>query len=88
LLLGPLEPENSKISGVFELDESYFGARRGRGKRDRGVAGKTPVFSLLKRSDKVYVEIVENCSRQELMPIIQGQILEGATIKRRMTAWF
>ncbi len=26
---------------VFELDESYFGARRIRGKRGRGAAGKT-----------------------------------------------
>ncbi len=30
--------------GEFELDESYFGAKRVRGKRGRGAAGKTPVF--------------------------------------------
>ena len=28
----------------FELDENYFGARRVRGKKGRGVAGKTPVL--------------------------------------------
>ena len=66
--------------GEFELDESYFGARRIRGKRGRGAAGKTPVFGLLKRNVKVYVTIVPNCSREELMPIIQGKILEGSTI--------
>jgi transposase len=27
-----------------ELDESYFGAQRVRGKHNRGAAGKTPVF--------------------------------------------
>ena len=32
-------------NGVFELDESYFGAKRIRGKRGRGAAGKTPVFT-------------------------------------------
>ena len=28
----------------------------------------------------MYVEIVENCSKASLMPIIQGKILEGSTI--------
>jgi transposase len=69
-----------KEDGEFELDESYFGAKRVRGKRGRGAAGKTPVFGLLKRDDKVYVEVVNNCTREQLMPIIQGKILEGATI--------
>jgi len=45
--------------GIFELDESYFGggARRIRGKRGRGAAGKTPVFGLLKRHGKVFVTV-------------------------------
>ena len=72
--------ETGKISGSFELDESYFGARRVRGKKGRGAAGKTPVFGLLKRKGKVRVEVVKNCSKEQLMPIIQGHILEGATI--------
>ena len=75
-----LESNLGKDSGIFELDESYFGARRVRGKRGRGAAGKTPVFGLLKRDGKVYVEIVRNCSRESLLPIIQGKILEGSTI--------
>ena len=80
LTFGSLEPKNIKMSGVFELDESYFGAKRVRGKRGRGAAGKTPVFGLLKRDGNIHVEIVENCSRSELLPIIQGHILEGSTI--------
>ena len=68
------------FSGEIELDESYFGAKRIRGKRGRGAAGKTPVFGLLKRSGQVYVEIVKNCSRESLMPIIKGKILGGSTI--------
>jgi len=66
--------------GVYELDESYFGAKRVRGKRGRGAAGKTPVFGLLKRNGNVHVEIVQNCSKSALIPIIQGKILEGSTI--------
>lgn len=72
--------EMEVISGEVELDESYFGAKRVRGKRGRGAAGKTPVFGLLKRDGKVFVSVVKNCSKEELMPIIQGKILEGSTI--------
>lgn len=71
---------NAQEYGIFELDESYFGAKRVRGKRGRGAAGKTPVFGLLKRNGKVFVSVVARCSREELMPIIQGKILEGSTI--------
>ena len=66
--------------GEYELDESYFGARRVRGKRGRRAAGKTPVFGLLKRGEKVYVTVVQDCSRESLMPIIKGLILEQSTI--------
>ena len=66
--------------GSFEVDESYFGARRVRGKKGRGAAGKTPVFGLLKREGKVHVNIVNNCSKAELLPIIEGKVLEGSTI--------
>ena len=66
--------------GEYELDESYFEAKRIRGKRGRGAAGKTPVFGLLKRGDKVYVTVVPDCSKETLMPIIQGRILEKSTV--------
>ena len=36
----------SKMSGEIEVDESYFGAKRVRGKRGRGAGRKTPVFLL------------------------------------------
>lgn len=75
-----LSSGNDKVSGEIELDESYFGAKRIRGKRGRGAAGKTPVFGVLKRDGNVYVEIVKNCSRESIMPIIQGKILEGSTV--------
>lgn len=72
--------EQAKLSGEVEIDESYFGAKRVRGKRGRGAAGKTPVFGIKKRNGDVYVTVVKNCSRKELMPVIQGKILEGSTI--------
>lgn len=51
-----------------------------RGKCGRGAAGKTPVFGLLKRGGKVIVRIVPDCSKESLMPIIQGLVLKGSTI--------
>ena len=72
--------ENSPFAGEVEIDESYFGARRVRGKRGRGAAGKTPVIGLRKRDGKVFVEIVKDCSRKELMPVIKGQVMEDSTV--------
>ena len=72
--------EMESLGGEVELDESYFGAKRMRGKRGRGAAGKIPVFGILKRDGKVFVSIVKNCTKESLMPIIKGKILEGSTV--------
>ena len=69
-----------KFSGEIEVDESYFGARRVRGKRGRGARGKTPVVGLLKRGGRVFTKIIPNCTRRELMPIIKGQIIQKSTV--------
>jgi len=69
-----------KLAGEVEVDESYFGARRVRGKRGRGAKGKVPVVGLLKRDGKVYTKIVKKCSKVELMPIIRGKVLEESTV--------
>jgi transposase len=72
--------EARPFAGEVEVDESYFGPRRVRGKRGRGAGAKTPVIGLLKRGGKVFTEIVKNCSKQALMPIIKGQVLNESTI--------
>ena len=38
--------QQSPLKGEIEVDESYFGARRIKGKRGRGASGKTPVFGI------------------------------------------
>jgi len=75
-----LTESEGKLSGEVEVDESYFGARRVRGKRGRGASSKTPVVGLLKRNGKVYTKIIPNCSRSQLMPIIKGKILSQTTV--------
>ena len=65
---------SSPFSGEIEVDESYFGARRVKGKRGRGAYGKTPVFGILQRGGKVYTEIVPNCAKRTLQAIIRGKV--------------
>ena len=62
------------FKGEIEVDESYFGAKRIRGKRGRGAAGKTPVFGILQRQGKVYTEIVPDCAKATLQAIIRGKV--------------
>ena len=64
----------SPVSGEVEVDESYFGARRVRGKRGRGALGKTIVFGLFKRQGNVHTQIVPDCSKATLQGVIRGRI--------------
>jgi len=64
----------------IEVDESYFGARRVRGKRGRGAGGKTIVFGIYKRNGKVYTEIVPNAARKTLQKIIRGKVALDSVI--------
>lgn len=70
----------SPLRGVVEVDESYFGPRRVRGKRGRGAGSKTIVFGLLKREDKVYTQIVPDCSKATLQAVIRGKVSQEAII--------
>jgi len=70
----------SPFSGDVELDESYFGARRVRGKRGRGARGKTIVFGIYKRNGRVYTEIVPNCKKANIQAIIRGKVDLASTI--------
>ena len=65
---------DSPLSGEIEVDESYFGARRVKGKRGRGAYGKTIVFGLLKREGKVYTEIVPDVKAATLQALIRGRV--------------
>jgi len=69
----------SSLNGEFEADESYFGARRVKGKRGRGASGKTIVFGLYKRGGKVYTDIVPDVKKKTLQALIRGRVdLESA----------
>ena len=74
-----LENEQS-FSGEVEVDESYFGARRVRGKRGRGAGQKVLVLGILKRGGNVYTQIIPRATKANIMPIIQGKVLDETTV--------
>lgn len=64
----------SPFKGDIEVDESYFGPRRVKGKTGRGAGGKTIVFGIFQRHGKVYTEIVPDVRRKTLQNIIRGKV--------------
>jgi len=61
------ECENqTPFKGVVELDESYFGPRRIRGKRGRGASGKTIVLASLKEATK-YIQKLSRMPQKLLL---------------------
>ena len=70
----------SPFQGEVEVDESYFGGHRIKGKRGRGAAGKKVVFGILERGGNVYTEIVPNCAKATLQAIIRGKVTPDSII--------
>jgi transposase-like protein len=64
----------SPFQGEVEVDESYFGAKRVKGRRGRGAFGKTIVFGIFQRNGKVYTEILPDVSKVTLQAAIRGKV--------------
>lgn len=62
------------FAGQIEVDESYFGPRRVRGKRGRGAGRKVVVVGLYKRNGHVFTQIVTNLRRETLRAILLGRV--------------
>ncbi len=74
------ERKTCNLKNGIELDESYFGPRRVRGKRGRGAGRKIIVFGLLKRNGAVYTQIIPSAQKKEVMPIIRKVVASGSDI--------
>ena len=72
--------QESPFHGEIEVDESYFGGKRIKGKRGRGASSKTPVFGILQRRGKVYTEVVPDCAKSTLQAIIRGKVSPDSII--------
>ncbi|MCB9801119.1 MAG: IS1595 family transposase [Pseudomonadales bacterium] len=72
--------DEQPFSGEVEVDESYFGPRRVRGKRGRGAGKKVLVLGILKRGGNVYTQVIPRANKNNILPILQGKILEETTV--------
>ncbi len=72
--------QETPFSGTVEVDESYFGGRRAKGKRGRGARAKTIVFGIFKRNGNVYTEIVPDASKKSLQRVIRGKVSPDSII--------
>lgn len=74
--------EMKKFIGDIEVDESYFGPKRIKGKATRRGRGthRQPVFGIYERNGRVYTEIIPDCKMRTLRAIIKGKIDLESTI--------
>lgn len=73
-----------KFIGIVEVDESYFGPARIRGRqgpcrRGRGT-WRRPVFGVFEREGRVFTQIIPDCKRETLRDIILGKISLESTL--------
>ena len=84
LIAAHQQAEMEQFIGVVEVDESFFGPARVRGrpgprKRGRGTM-KQPVFGIYERNGRVYTELITDCSAKTLQKIIRGRISSESVI--------
>ena len=72
--------EQAKLQGIVEVDESYFGAKRIKGKRGRGAYGKTIVFGIYERGGMVFTQVVPDASKPTLQGLIRGHVEVGSVV--------
>ena len=73
-----------RFRGTVEVDESWFGAARPRGrlgprKFGRGT-NKQPVFGIIERGGRVFTEVIEDTSKSTLQGLIRGHVARDATV--------
>jgi len=74
------ERKGADLGNGIEVDESYFGPKRVRGKRGRGAGRKIIVLGLLKRKGFVYTQVIGSAEKSEIVPIIRKVVQSGSDI--------
>lgn len=95
VLVKESKSERKKMTGTMEVDESFYGGLfknlrketrwkyryEGKAKRGRGAKyRKQPVFGIYKRNGSVYLELITECSKEELEKVIKKKIKKEAEI--------
>lgn len=84
-----------KIAGPVEVDESYYGGlfknlrketrwkyrKEGKAKRGRGAKyRKQPTFGIYKRNGTVYLELITECTKEELEEVIKRKVKKKTSV--------
>lgn len=79
-----VRPGRDRLSGVVEVDETYYGGEKP-GKRGRGAQGKTLVVIAVeldgKRLGRIRLRRVADASAASLQPAVQAAVESGSTVR-------
>jgi len=78
-ILAQAKDGSALLGGEVEMDEAYFGGRR-KGRRGRGAAGKVPVFGILEREGRVFVEVVPNVRAETVLGLAVKKVRRGSIV--------
>ena len=67
------------LKGIIEMDETYFGGKR-KGKRGRGAFNKVPVFGILERNGRVFVNVLPDVSADSILSIAVRKVKRGSIV--------
>lgn len=69
------------LSGIIEMDESYFGGKKPLNKNGKkGIGDKQIVFGMLERGGRAKVFYLKNRDKKTLLPVVASCIKKGSTI--------
>ncbi len=74
-----MKQDNSILTGIVEIDETYVGGRR-KGKRGRGAEGKTIVVGMTEREGAVKARVAKDNKISKVLPIMRKQIKIGTHV--------
>lgn len=78
-----VRPGRDRLSGVIDIDETYFGGER-TGKRGRGAEGKTLIFVAVESKDsgigRIRLKQISDASAHSLEPAIKESVEPGSII--------
>lgn len=71
------------LSGIIEIDETFVGGRlrnKERSKNFNPFTNKMVILGMYQRGGKIKTRLVENTSKESLLPVILDKIKNGATV--------